>query len=50
MIILIKNQKVKVSHEDLPILIYHKDKTYYIKYSSKKDGVYLNLEGSKKGG
>lgn len=47
MIILIKNQKVKVSHEDLPILIYHKDKTYYIKYSPKKSGLYMNKEQNK---
>lgn len=42
MIILIKNQKVEVSVKDLPIVITHNDKTYYIKFSSKKNGIFIN--------
>lgn len=48
MIILIKNQKIKVSPSDLPILVYHKDKVYYIKHSHKRDGLYLNKEKQNK--
>lgn len=47
MTILIKNQKVKIDKGDLPIIIYHKDKVYYIKYSHKCDGIYINTEKQK---
>ena len=47
MIILIKNQKIKLNPNDLPIMVYHKDKVYYIKYSSKKCGLYMNKEQNK---
>ena len=48
MTILIKNQRIKVSPSDLPILIYHKDKVYYIKHSRKCDGIYINTEKQNK--
>ena len=42
MIVIIKNQKINLKASDLPIVVEHGDKTYFIKFSKKKNGIYLN--------
>lgn len=44
MIVTIKNQKLTLKVNDLPVVIEHDKKTYFIKFSKKRNGLYMNLE------
>lgn len=48
-----KGNLLEVPKSNLPLIIYHEDKVYYIKYSKKNNGLYLNtveLDKDKKHG